>query len=71
MNAVNKSGECLTRELNDKTIGTLLMTPHNYDELTAGWRRGSWRLAIPDLVLWGLMTVASALVHQTAPPVML
>jgi hypothetical protein len=70
MNAINKSGECLTRELNDKTIGTLLMTPHNYDELTAGWRRGSWRLAAPDLVLWGLMTAASALVHINVPPVM-
>jgi hypothetical protein len=71
MNAINKTGECLTREINDKTIGTLLMTPHNYHELTAGWRRGAWRLAAPDLVLWGLMTIVSVLVHANAPPVML
>lgn len=71
MNAVNKPGECLTHEINEKTIGTLLLTPHEYQELAAGWRRGAWRLAAPDLVLWGVLTAASGLFHENAPPVML
>jgi hypothetical protein len=70
MNAINKPGECLTREINDKTIGTLLLTPHDYGELAAGWRRGAWRLAAPDLVEWGLLTLASTLVSPIGPPVM-
>lgn len=71
MNAINKPGECLTREFNDKTISTLLLTPHTCSELVAGWRRGAWRLAAPDLVEWSLLTLVSALVHQVAPPIML
>lgn len=71
MNAINKTGECLTREINDKTIGTLFLTPHDCLDLTAGWRRGAWRLAIPDLVLWGCMTIASGLVNEYGPPIML
>jgi hypothetical protein len=71
MNAVNKPGECLTREINEKTIGTLLLTPHNYLEFTAGWQRGAWRLAAPDLVLWGILTAVSGLFHVNSPPIML
>jgi len=70
MNAINKPGECLTRELNEKTIGTLLLTPHTSGELVAGWRRGAWRLAAPDLVEWGLLTLASGLVNGMVPPIM-
>lgn len=71
MNAINKPGECLTREINEKTIGALLLTPHEYHEFVAGWRRGAWRLAAPDLVLWCLLTATSGFFHANAPPVML
>ncbi|MFO1093389.1 MAG: hypothetical protein U0992_08770 [Planctomycetaceae bacterium] len=71
MNAINKTGECLTREINEKTIGTLLLTPHNFTDLAAGWRRGARRLALPDLLLWACMTIGSQLVSPYVPPVML
>lgn len=70
MSAINKTSDCLTREINDRTIGTLLLTPHDYNDLAAGWRRGAWRLAAPDIVCWSLLTIVSTLVSPVAPPVM-
>lgn len=71
LHAINKPGECLTRELSEATISTLLLTPHDGREFAAGWRRGAWRLAAPDLALWSILTLASALLSPNAPAVML
>ena len=48
----NKVTDCLQREIRDKTLLTLLLTPNEALDFYRGWRRGIWRLLIPDLVLW-------------------
>jgi hypothetical protein len=65
--SVAKPSDCLSREIRDLTIGTLLLTPHEPDDLYAGWRRGARRLARPALFFAGFMIVVSAAIDQRAP----
>lgn len=44
-----KVSDCLQRELREKTLGTLLMTPHTPQEICDGWGRGAWRMMLADL----------------------
>jgi hypothetical protein len=44
-----KVSDCLQRELREKTLGTLLMTPHTPREICDGWGRGAWRMMLVDL----------------------
>ena len=43
---------CLQKEIKEKTLPSLLMTPHTPLELYDGWGRGAWKLMQPDLVLY-------------------
>jgi hypothetical protein len=47
-----KVSDCLQKEIKDKTLPALLMTPHSPLELCDGWGRGAWKLMQPDLVLY-------------------
>jgi hypothetical protein len=65
--AVAKPSDCLSREIRDLTIGTLLLTPHEPEDFYAGWRRGARRLARPALFFAGFLIVVSAAIHPQAP----
>ncbi len=47
-----KVSDCLQKEIKEKTLPSLLMTPHTAIELCDGWGRGAWKLMLPDLVLY-------------------
>jgi hypothetical protein len=53
-----KPGDCLQREIREKTLPMLMLTPHEEVELYDGWRRGAWRLSVPDLALLGVAAIA-------------
>ena len=52
-----KVSDCLQKEIKDKTLPALLMTPHSAMELCDGWGRGAWKLMQPDLVLYAACLV--------------
>ncbi len=52
-----KVSDCLQKEIKDKTLPDLLMTPHTVLELCDGWGRGAWKLMQPDLVLYAACLV--------------
>lgn len=45
-----KTGDCLVRELRGQTLASLALLPCDEMDLYRGWKRGAWRLAIPDLL---------------------
>ncbi len=47
-----KVSDCLQREIKEKTLPSLLMTPHSAIEICDGWGRGAWKLMQPDLFLY-------------------
>ena len=47
-----KVSDCLQKEIKEKTLPSLLLTPHTAIELCDGWGRGAWKLMLPDLVLY-------------------
>jgi hypothetical protein len=65
--SVAKPSDCLSCEIRDLTIGTLLLTPHEPDDFYAGWSRGARRLARPSLFFAGFMIVVSAGIDPQAP----
>lgn len=67
--ATGKPGDCLTREIRDKTIPLLLLTPLDWDDYYAGWRRGAWHLAWPDILLAVGITLASFRLDPSGPVV--
>jgi hypothetical protein len=67
--AVSKTGDCLTREIRERTMTVLLLTPHDPDDLFAGWQRGARRLAWPDVFLAAAVTVASVTLSPVAPAI--
>lgn len=68
--SMNKAGDCLSREIKERTITMLLLTPNGPDEFYAGWQRGAWLLAWPDVLLGAGVTLASALLSPGVPPVL-
>ena len=56
-----KVSDCLQKEIKDKTLPALLMTPHSAIELCDGWGRGAWKLMQPDLVLYAACLVGCLL----------
>lgn len=65
--SVAKPSDCLSREIRDLTIGTLLLTPHEPEDFYAGWWRGARRLARPALFFAGFMIVVSAAIAPEGP----
>ena len=47
-----KASDCLQREIKEKTLPSLVLTPHSATELCDGWARGGRKLMRPDLVLY-------------------
>ena len=56
-----KVSDCLQKEIKDKTLPSLLMTPHTPLELCDGWGRGAGKLMQPDLVLYAACLVGCLL----------
>lgn len=56
-----KVSDCLQKEIKEKTLPSLLMTPHTAIELCDGWGRGAWKLMLPDLVLYAACLVGCLL----------
>lgn len=52
---MSRAGECLQQEIKESTLPTLMLTPHEPQELHDGWSRGALRLLRPEL---GLLAVA-------------
>jgi hypothetical protein len=69
--AVNKTGDCLSREIKEQTITMLLLTPNGPDDFYAGWQRGMRRLAWPDVLLGVGVTIVSARVDAAVPPILI
>jgi hypothetical protein len=55
-----KVSDCVQRELRDKTLASLLMTPHTPLEICKGWGRGASRMMLVDLPVH-LVSVGSVL----------
>jgi hypothetical protein len=49
--AVGKPSDCLSREIRDETMPTLMLTPNSTDDFYIGWHRGSMHLLWPDVGL--------------------
>jgi len=69
--SMNKAGDCLSREIRERTITMLLLTPNGPDEFYAGWQRGAWRLAWPEVLLGSVIALASAKIGPGAPPILI
>lgn len=67
--AVNKTNDCLTREIREQTMPMLLLTPHEPDDFFAGWQRGAWRLAWPDVLFGAGVVLASYTLDPAAPAI--
>lgn len=52
---MSRAGECLQQEIRESTLATLMLTPHEPEELHDGWSRGTLLLLRPEL---GLLLVA-------------
>lgn len=53
-----KVSDCLQKELRDKTLSSLLMTPHTPLELCDGWGRGAWKMMWVDMPVHAATIVA-------------
>lgn len=67
--AVNKTGDCLQRELKDQTLSALLLTPNDAVDIYDGWRRAGWHLSWPDLIAAPLLVSVLAANFPDAVPV--
>lgn len=56
-----KVSDCLQKEIKEKTLPSLLLTPYSALELCDGWARGAWKLMLPDLILYAACCVAGLL----------
>lgn len=56
---VAKPSECLTKEIRDQTMPTLMLTPHEPDDFFAGWSRGARKLNVPAVVFAVLVSLVS------------
>ncbi len=56
---VAKPSECLTREIQNHTMPTLMLTPHEPDDFYAGWSRGARRLSLPAMAFAILVSLVS------------
>jgi hypothetical protein len=68
--AMDKPSDCIKREIKDGTMPLLLLTPHNLEEILAGWQRGAMRLAYPDVSFWVAATLGAFLLGPAGPLVM-
>jgi hypothetical protein len=67
--AVGKPSDCLSREIRDETMPTLLLTPNSMADYYSGWQRGAWRLAWPDVVLAAVLALSAFALDPIAPPI--
>ena len=67
--AVKKPTDCLEREIREQTLPTLLLTPNSTDDFYAGWQRGAWHLAWPDIAFAAGIALASYALHPIAPAI--
>lgn len=65
--AIDKPSDCIKREIRDGTMPMLLLTPHDLEEILAGWQRGAMRLAYPDVSFWVAATLAAFLLGPAGP----
>lgn len=66
LNAMNGTTHCLDKELKAKTLGSLIMTPHDGLDLYRGWRSGILWLCIPDHVYALLVAIVMLFVEPVA-----
>ena len=66
INALNTPPQCMDKEEKAKTLTSLVMTPHSGLDLYYGWRRGTFKLVIPDLVFATLSAAVMMLVQPYA-----
>ena len=69
--AVGKPSDCLTREIRDQTMPTLLLTPNSITDYYLGWKRGALWLAWPEITLAVVLTLAAFLLDPIAPPIVM
>ncbi len=69
LHSVNKPADCLNREVRDKTLSTLALLPVEPMDFYYGWRRGSWVIAIPDLVVFLTLCPLFAIMSPPALPI--
>lgn len=67
--AVNKPSDCLSREIREQTLPTLLLTPNSTDDFYVGWQRGAWHLAWPDILFAAGIAAASYALDPVAPTI--
>jgi hypothetical protein len=67
--AVNKPSDCLSREIREQTLPTLLLTPNSTDDVYAGWQRGAWHLAWPDIMFAAEIALVSYALDPVAPAI--
>jgi hypothetical protein len=56
---VAKPSECMTREIQNQTMPTLMLTPHEPDDFYAAWSRGARRLTLPAMAFAVLVSLVS------------
>lgn len=66
LNAMNGTSHCLDKELKAKTLGSLVMTPHDGLDLYRGWRSGILWLCIPDHIYALLVAIVMLFVEPVA-----
>jgi hypothetical protein len=66
--AVGKPSDCLSREIRDETMPTLLLTPNSITDYYLGWQRGAGRLAWPDVALAAVLALSAFALDPIAPP---
>jgi|GEM_PF-1885514 len=67
--AVGKPSDCLTREIRDQTMPTLLLTPNSITDYYLGWKRGALRLAWPEITFAVVLALAAFSIDPIAPPI--
>lgn len=71
VNVMNTPAHCLDKEVKAKTLSSLALTPHSGIDLYLGWKRGMYRLAIPDLIYVALISVVTFFLHPIMPLVII
>ncbi len=67
VNVMNTPAHCLDKETKAKTLSSLALTPNSGIDLYRGWKRGMYRLAIPDLIYVTLISVVTFFLHPVIP----
>ncbi len=67
VNVMNTPAHCLDKESKAKTLSSLALTPHSGLDIYHGWKRGMWRLAIPDFIFVALVSVVTFFLDPIFP----